>query len=333
MQPQKAVTAADRLLHADAGGRPHGPHAEPHLPARGPLRRLSIRSNELAVAADEDYITQCRAQGMYPMAYYPHNVHFLWWSTTYDGQSAPRARGGAQGGRRHHRPDARGSAAAGRLPRDPVLRARALRPLGRGARAAGTAVDQPVPDRAPGTTCAVSRSWRRAGCRRPIASSRRCRADGRQGRSTRRSSRRTPGAPCSPSGPRCWRARLPPRAVTSTRPSRHLERAVRLEDGLVYTEPAEWHYPPRQALGAVLLAAGPPGRGRDRLLGRPAPEPRQRVVALRRVAGAASRRARPNQAARAEARFKQAWARADVTLEASRFGAPATQPSRASGEP
>ena len=37
---------------------------------------------------------------------------------------------------------------------------------------------------------------------------------------------------------------------------RHLERAVRLEDGLVYTEPAEWHYPPRHALGAVLLAAG-----------------------------------------------------------------------------
>ena len=38
----------------------------------------------------------------------------------------------------------------------------------------------------------------------------------------------------------------------------HLERAVRLEDGLVYTEPAEWHYPPRHALGAVLLAAGRP---------------------------------------------------------------------------
>ena len=36
----------------------------------------------------------------------------------------------------------------------------------------------------------------------------------------------------------------------------HLERAVRLEDGLVYTEPAEWHYPPRHALGAVLLQAG-----------------------------------------------------------------------------
>jgi tetratricopeptide (TPR) repeat protein len=38
----------------------------------------------------------------------------------------------------------------------------------------------------------------------------------------------------------------------------HLEHAVLLEDGLAYTEPAEWHYPPRHALGAVLLEAGRP---------------------------------------------------------------------------
>jgi tetratricopeptide (TPR) repeat protein len=38
----------------------------------------------------------------------------------------------------------------------------------------------------------------------------------------------------------------------------HLERAVRLEDALVYTEPAEFHYPPRHALGAVLLDANRP---------------------------------------------------------------------------
>ena len=36
----------------------------------------------------------------------------------------------------------------------------------------------------------------------------------------------------------------------------HLEHAVRLEEALVYTEPSEWAFPPRHALGAVLLAAG-----------------------------------------------------------------------------
>ena len=38
----------------------------------------------------------------------------------------------------------------------------------------------------------------------------------------------------------------------------HLERTVRLEDSLVYTEPSEFHFPPRHALGAVLLEAGRP---------------------------------------------------------------------------
>ena len=41
-----------------------------------------LKSNEMAIAADEDYISQCRAQGLYPMAYYPHNLHFLWFAAT-----------------------------------------------------------------------------------------------------------------------------------------------------------------------------------------------------------------------------------------------------------
>ena len=47
----------------------------------------AIKSNQLAIAADVDYITQCRAQGLYPTGYYPHNIHFLWFAATFDGQS------------------------------------------------------------------------------------------------------------------------------------------------------------------------------------------------------------------------------------------------------
>ena len=67
----------------------------------------------------------------------------------------------------------------------------------------------------------------------------------------------------------------------------HLERAVRLEDALVYTEPSEWAFPPRHSLGAVLLEAGRAGRGRDRLLGGPEAQPRERLGADRPRAGAA----------------------------------------------
>jgi hypothetical protein len=44
------------------------------------------KSNEDAIAADEDYITQYRSQGGYPLAYYPHNIHFLWDSATMEGR-------------------------------------------------------------------------------------------------------------------------------------------------------------------------------------------------------------------------------------------------------
>ena len=36
----------------------------------------------------------------------------------------------------------------------------------------------------------------------------------------------------------------------------HLDRAVRYEDALIYTEPDDWHQPVRHNLGAVLLQAG-----------------------------------------------------------------------------
>jgi tetratricopeptide (TPR) repeat protein len=35
----------------------------------------------------------------------------------------------------------------------------------------------------------------------------------------------------------------------------HLQAAVKLEDGLIYTEPADWYQPVRQSLGAILLKA------------------------------------------------------------------------------
>ena len=46
----------------------------------------AVTANERAAAADEDYIAQCNAQGMYPAAYYPHNLHFLWYAAMMEGR-------------------------------------------------------------------------------------------------------------------------------------------------------------------------------------------------------------------------------------------------------
>jgi tetratricopeptide (TPR) repeat protein len=45
-------------------------------------------SNIAAAKVDEEYIAQCDAQGFYPAAYYPHNIHFLWASAAMEGRSA-----------------------------------------------------------------------------------------------------------------------------------------------------------------------------------------------------------------------------------------------------
>lgn len=42
-------------------------------------------ANQKAIAVDNDYITQCHAQGVYPLAYMPHNHHFLWFAATMEG--------------------------------------------------------------------------------------------------------------------------------------------------------------------------------------------------------------------------------------------------------
>jgi tetratricopeptide (TPR) repeat protein len=101
----------------------------------------------------------------------------------------------------------------------------------------------------------------------------------------------------------------------------HLERGVRLEDGLVYTEPAEWHYPVRHALGAVLLEAGRAKEAEtvywDDLRRNP-----ENGWSLFGLAQALRAQKRDADAALVEARSTKAWSRADVKLTASRFGGP-----------
>jgi tetratricopeptide (TPR) repeat protein len=85
-QPEKAEAAADRLLKLMPGAG-HIVHMPSHIYQRVGRYADAAASNDLAIKADEDYITQCRAQGLYPMVYYPHNIHFLWYAATAEGRS------------------------------------------------------------------------------------------------------------------------------------------------------------------------------------------------------------------------------------------------------
>ena len=84
-QPERAEAAADRLepLMPSAG---HIVHMPSHIYFRVGRYRDAAHVNELAAQADETYIAACKAQGFYPLAYYAHNIHFLWTSSEMLGQ-------------------------------------------------------------------------------------------------------------------------------------------------------------------------------------------------------------------------------------------------------
>jgi hypothetical protein len=97
-----------------------------------------------------------------------------------------------------------------------------------------------------------------------------------------------------------------------------LQDAILLEDSLNYIEPPDWHYPIRQSLGAVLLKAGRPLEAETVYWEdlRRNPDNGWSLFGLMQSLRA---QGKEEQAAGVEARFKKAWANADVTLTASRF--------------
>lgn len=84
-EPHRAEPAADALgsLVPVAG---HLVHMPSHIYLRVGRYSDAVDANANAAQADEDYIAQCNAQGLYPAAYYPHNIHFLWYSAMMEGR-------------------------------------------------------------------------------------------------------------------------------------------------------------------------------------------------------------------------------------------------------
>ncbi|WP_223034994.1 tetratricopeptide repeat protein [Hanstruepera marina] len=85
-KPDLAVPSADKLgtLMPAAG---HLVHMPSHIYIRVGRYKDAVSANQKAILADEDYISQCYSQGMYPLGYYPHNIHFLWSAASLLGDS------------------------------------------------------------------------------------------------------------------------------------------------------------------------------------------------------------------------------------------------------
>src|ERR1041384_7918215 len=90
--PEWALPSAQRLkVLAPAAG--HLVHMPAHIDIRTGYYEAAARSNACAAEADREYFKATGQQGMYPMMYYSHNLHFLAVASSIQGryQDAKRA--------------------------------------------------------------------------------------------------------------------------------------------------------------------------------------------------------------------------------------------------
>jgi tetratricopeptide (TPR) repeat protein len=314
--PAKAEAAADRLLKLMPGAG-HMVHMPSHIYQRVGRYADAAASNEAAVAADEDYITQCRAQGLYPMAYYPHNIHFLWFAATADGRGQLAI------------DSARKTASKvsdellGQLPLLGSFRVVPYYALTRFGR-----WDEMLKEPAPADQFLfVKGVWHYArglaflgkdqvaDAEKELAEVRRIAAD-----KALDYPMFSPNTAATILGvaPEVLAGEIAARRKDFDKAVAHLDRAVRLESAFVYTEPSEWHYPPRLSLGAILLAAGRTKEA-ETVYWDDLRYNRENGWALFGLVQALRAQGKNDEAAAAQARFDKAWTRADAKLTASRF--------------
>jgi tetratricopeptide (TPR) repeat protein len=314
--PHRAEKAADTLLTLmPAAG--HVVHMPAHIYQRVGRYADAARSNELAIAADEDYISQCRAQGLYPMAYYPHNIHFLWFAATFEGRSAVAIENASK---------LAAKVDDETLKQVPLLAAFRIVPyyaLTRFAR-----WDEMLKEPEPPNHPFLRGGWHYARGLAFVAKGQIADAERELARVHEILKDKALEQPLfSPNtalavlsiAPEVLAGEIAAAKKDYDKALAHLSRAVRLEDGLVYTEPSEWHYPPRHALGAVLLEAGRAAEAETVYWEdlRKNPDNGWALIGLVQALRAQNKK---EDAALAEARLQEAWSRADVKPPASRFG-------------
>ncbi len=313
LTPERAIASADRLRDLVPGAG-HLVHMPAHIYMRVGRYHDATLANERAVESDRNYHTQCHAiGGIYPVVYIPHNHHFLWASTTMEGRSAKAMEA------------ARFMAANvdRKLIREPgygTIQHYVITPLYALVRFAkwDEILKEPAPDSdllyptaiwhyARGMAFAkkkmFSESQRELESLIPIAADKSLESVTIWDINTTAALVRIAREVLA--GELAFERGDIAQAVS------RLEEAVRLEGELRYDEPAPWHYPVRQSLGGVLLAAGR-AKEAERVFAedlRRNPENGWSLYGL-----SLSLKAQGNKKAAQEARnrFEKAWAYSDI---------------------
>lgn len=315
--PDRAVAAADKLERLMPGAG-HMVHMPSHIYVRVGRYADAAASNERAILADERYIAQCQAQGLYPVGYYPHNIHFLWSAATMEG----RAEVAIDAARKVAAKMPQDMAAHDFVPLQDFLSTPyyALVRFGRWEEMLTEA-------KPPQALAHMTAMWHYG---RGIAFAERGQVERAEGelKAMRALVTHPSLEDAEVAGTKLTSlielaGKLVEGEIAAKQQRwddavRSLKEAVAMQDAQRYNEPPTWHYPVRQSLGAVLMAAGRTKEA-ETVYMEDLQRNRENGWSLYGLAESLKAQGRTEDAAAAEARFKRAWTRADVSLTASSF--------------
>jgi tetratricopeptide (TPR) repeat protein len=306
----KALACAERLGSVMPGAG-HLIHMPTHIYIRLGKWDVAADRNVHAVHADEQYISERQPTGVYPMAYYPHNYHMMWYALNMLGRSQDALKA-AQG-------------VVKNVPADVVRQAPPLEyfsptvlfTLARFSKW-DDILREPAPPKDLRYTTGV---WHYA---RGLAYT----GQGKLDSATVERDRLMAIAKATPADAYAnlnsmqamlaiaenhLRGEMAAKRGRTDDATRHLQKAIAGEDELTYDEPPPWYLPIRQRLGAVLLKAGRPGEAekafREDLARRP-----ENGWSLHGLAQTLKAQHKTKEAAAVEARFGKAWEKADVRV-------------------
>jgi tetratricopeptide (TPR) repeat protein len=314
-RPEQAEAPADILRHLMPGAG-HMVHMPSHIYMRVGRYADAFDTNRAAADADSGYIAQCNAQGIYPLNYYPHNLHFLVWAAMFQGRSEDAMAGARE--------------VESKIPTD----------MGNGFGVFETFLSQPLYvmvrfgmwDKAlvepkpseqfrfktgvwhymRGMAYANTDKMKEA--RAELQALGRLRDD--------LTNAYVIGFQSAPTLLTIAESVLAGEMFANQGKLEDavnkLARAVRLEDSLRYSEPPDWYFPTRHVLGAVLLQVGVPAEAASVYWQDLRKNP-ENAYSLLGLSQALEAQGDAVGAATMARRFKQAWAAADVELKTSRF--------------
>jgi tetratricopeptide (TPR) repeat protein len=313
--PERALDCARRLPDLMPGAG-HLVHMPAHLYIRLGRYQEATERNQQAVRVDRDYLAHRQLTGSYADGYAAHNLHFLWATLLLEGRSAEALTAARE---------LVATVPLDNVRKEPSFEVYTAAPLQTLVRF-GRWVDilhEPIPDKTLVFTQAIwrfARGMSHAATGRLGAAAAELKTLQQQLKATRKD--QITGVNATRTllhlSERLLAGELASKRGDTGKAVAAFKEAVGLEDSLHDTEPPDWPLPARHLLGAMLLTDNKPAEAeivyQDDLTRHP-----KNGWALAGLVASLRAQGKPQAAEEAELVFREAWARADITLTESRI--------------